>query len=175
MIQSKIAKATAALCFSAALIGGLSACGDDKKDDSKAADTTSAAAAATGDKTDAPSGSKSSVTVDGKAWTGTFTTVCAKQGDLLALTIADPAGDATKGASATVKSDDTVSAVGIGNVASGGLGYAEGAPGGSAKLTKDGKTYTVTGEATGVDLANPLEPKKSTYELVFACDTIVGG
>jgi ipoprotein LpqH len=174
LIQSRITKATAALCFSVALIGGLSACGDDKKDDSKAA-TTSAAAMTTGDKTDAPSGSKSSVTVDGKAWTGTFTTVCAKQGDLLALTIGDPAGDATKGASATVKADDTVTAVGIGNVASGGLGYAEGAPGGSATLKKDGKTYTVTGEATGVDLANPLEPKKSTYEIVFACETIVGG
>ena len=175
MIQSKITKATAALCFSVALIGGLSACGDDKKDDSKAADTTSAAAATTGAKTDTASGSKSSVTVDGKAWTGSFSTACAKQGDLLALTIADLSGDATKGASATIKSDDTVSAVGIGNVASGGLGYAEGAPGGSAKLEKDGKTYTVTGEATGVDLANPLEPKKSTYELVFVCDTIVGG
>ena len=49
------------------------------------------------------------------------------------------------------------------------LGYQEGAPGGSASATKDGKTYTITGTATGVDMANPMQPMTKPFEISVTC------
>ena len=56
------------------------------------------------------------------------------------------------------------------------VGYGNGQPGGSAKLTKDGNTYRITGEGVGgVDLTNPLAgPSTSTFDITFACREVVG-
>ncbi len=129
------------------------------------------------------SGGASSATVDGKKLAEKFTTTCAKQGGLIALALNDP-GNATYGelaVSATLSNESTVQAVGIAGSKGGAnglpyaVGYGQGAPGGSAKVTKDGNTFRVSGEGVGApDLTNPTAPKSSKFEIVFACDKIVG-
>ncbi len=45
--------------------------------------------------------------------------------------------------------------MGLGNVNGVTLGYQSGAGQGEAKAEKDGKTYKISGTATGIDMANP--------------------
>lgn len=174
MINSKITSAASAVLCSIALVGGLAACGSDDKSDSDTA-TTSAAAAGGSD-------GASAVSVGGTEWTGNFTTTCAKQGDTLALALTD-LSNATYGnlaVSATLNGD-TVQAVGIAGDKGGSnglpyaVGYGQGAPGGSAKLAKDGNTFTITGEGVGTpDLTNPTAVNTIKFDITFACSTIVG-
>ena len=177
MIKSKATSVAAALLCSAALIGSLAACSDDDKD-SKASTSTTAGASTTGssaDSSDTPAAGKSSVKVDGTAWEGSYTSKCTKVGDTTALSIYEAGGDARKGGGATLNGADTVVSVGLGESSS-GLGYSLGAPGvEAATVVKSGTTFTVKGEAFGADLANPTQPKKSTFEIVFACDEVTGG
>ncbi|MDT2005348.1 hypothetical protein FXW78_12525 [Rhodococcus opacus] len=131
----------------------------------------------------APAGA-SSASVDGKALDADFDATCAKQGDTLALALADTA-NATYGdlaVSATVTGTDTVQAVGIAGSKGGSnglpyaLGFGQGMPGGSAKVVKDGDTYTITGEGVGApDMSNPTAPSASKFDITFACSTVVGG
>ncbi|TQM29761.1 lipoprotein LpqH [Nocardia bhagyanarayanae] len=168
---------TAALA-AVALTGFLTACGDDSATSSPTTSQQATAAAPAG-----PAAGKSAALVDGKALTGTFDTTCAKQGDTLALALTDN-NNATYGqlsVSATI-TGDTVQAVGIAGSQGGSsglpyaVGYGNGQPGGSAKLVKDGNTFKVTGEGVGApDLSNPLAgPSTSTFDITFACSTIVG-
>ncbi|WP_431954033.1 lipoprotein LpqH [Nocardia lijiangensis] len=162
-----------------ALTGFLTACGDDSAKSSPATSQQTTAAAPAG-----PASGKSAALVDGKALTGTFDTTCAKQGDTLALALTDN-NNAAYGQltiSATITGADTVQAVGIAGSKGGSsglpyaVGYGNGQPGGSAKVVKDGNTYKVTGEGVGApDLTNPLAgPSTSTFDITFACSTIVG-
>ena len=126
----------------------------------------------------------SAAAVDGKALDANFDATCAKQGDTLALALADT-GNATYGdlaVSATITGTDTVQAVGIAGSKGGSnglpyaLGFGQGMPGGSAKVVKDGDTYTVTGEGVGApDMSNPTAPSSAKFDITFACSTVVGG
>ena len=126
----------------------------------------------------------SSAAVDGKALEADFDATCAKQGDTLALALADTA-NATYGdlaVSATITGTDTVQAVGIAGSKGGSnglpyaLGFGQGMPGGSATVVKDGDTYTITGEGVGApDMSNPTAPSSSKFDITFACSTVVGG
>lgn len=167
-----------ALAASATLL--LSACGDDASTTAAPAGPSSSAAAPAGD-----TGGESAALVDGKALDGNFETTCAKQGNILALALTDTA-NAQYGrlsVSASIVDDKTVQAVGIAGSQGGSngmpyaVGYGNGQPGGSAQLTKDGDTYTVTGEGISApDMANPLAgPATAAFEITFACSTIVGG
>ncbi|MBF6362787.1 lipoprotein LpqH [Nocardia farcinica] len=175
-LRSNALRATA-IASAAALALLVSACGDDTE---TAAPTTSATTSAAAPA--APAG-KSAAAVDGKALDAGFETTCAKQGDTLALALTDN-NNATYGqltVSATV-TGDTVQAVGIAGSKGGSagmpyaLGYGNGQPGGSAKLAKDGNTFTITGEGVGApDMTNPLAgPSTATFEITFACTDIVG-
>lgn len=62
-----------------------------------------------------------------------------------------------------------VASVGLGNIDGVTLGFADGAPGGKATATKDGQKYTVTGTATGVDTANPMQPVEKPFEIEVTC------
>jgi len=168
---------TAALAASAAAFALLvTACGDD-------AETTATPQNAPSAAPSAPAGS-SAASVDGKALEATFDTTCAEQGDTLALALTDNANGAygQLTVSATITGGDTVQAVGIAGTKGGDsgnpytVGYGNGLPGGSAKVTKDGNTFTVTGEGVGaVDLTNPLAgPSSATFDITFACSDIVG-
>lgn len=163
----------AAFAASAALL--LSACGDD-------AASTPATPADNGPAT--ASAGKSVALVDGKALDGDFDTTCAKQGDTLALALTDTdnAQYGQLSVSASILGDSTVQAVAIAGSQGGAsgmpyaVGYGNGAPGGSAQVTRDGDTFTVTGEGVGApDMANPMAgPATAKFELTFACSDIVG-
>ncbi|MBL1074754.1 lipoprotein LpqH [Nocardia sp. 2] len=182
-MNAKSLRLTAVLAATAASALVLTACGDDSSSTSATtASSTAASSAAPG--SPAPAGGKSSAAVDGKALDAKFETTCVKNGNDLALALTDTA-NATYGqlsVSATVNGD-TVTAVGIAGSKGGdngmpyAVGYGNGAPGGSAKVTKDGNTYTVTGEGVGApDMSNPLAGvKNSKFEITFACSSIVGG
>lgn len=63
----------------------------------------------------------------------------------------------------------TVTSVGLGEVYGVLMGYHEGAPGAKAAATKVGRTYTITGTATGVHAANVREPITKAFEIRVTC------
>ncbi|OBG96322.1 MULTISPECIES: lipoprotein LpqH [unclassified Mycobacterium] len=141
----------------AIVIAGLSGCSSgDKK--SETSGETSTAASAEG---------KTTVTIDGKDQAVQGTVVCSDMGGNTNIAI----GDATTGIGAVVSSGDepTVQSVGLGNVNGVTLGYQSGAGQGEAKAEKDGKTYKISGTATGVDMANPLQPVNKPFEIEVTC------
>ncbi|QLY33109.1 lipoprotein LpqH [Nocardia huaxiensis] len=178
----KSIRLTAVLAATAAAALVVTGCSDDEST-SSSNNTTSAATSAAPGGGSAPAG-KSAASVDGKALDAKFETTCVKNGNDLALALTDTA-NATYGqlsVSATV-TGDTVTAVGIAGSKGGdsgmpyAVGYGNGAQGGSAKLSKSGNTYTITGEGVGApDMSNPLAGvKNSKFEITFACSSIVGG
>ncbi|MFE5876980.1 lipoprotein LpqH [Rhodococcus sp. NPDC056506] len=128
------------------------------------------------------SSAASSVTVGGKALDATFETKCAKDGGTTVMTLLD-AENPTYGmltVSAIVDESGTVQTAGIAGSEGGsnGLpytaGFAPGLPGGSATAKQDGNTFVVTGEGIGArDKGNPTET--SSFEITFACESIIGG
>lgn len=141
----------------AIVIAGMSGCSSgDKK--SETTGETSTAAAAEG---------KTTVTIDGQDQSVQGTVVCSEMGGNTNIAI----GDATTGIGAVVSSGDepTVQSVGLGNVNGVTLGYQSGAGQGDAKAEKDGKTYKISGTATGVDMANPLQPVNKPFEIEVTC------
>jgi ipoprotein LpqH len=141
----------------AIVIAGLAGCSsEDKK--SETTGETSTAAAAEG---------KSTVTIDGKDQAVQGTIVCSSMGGNTNIAI----GDAAAGIAAVVSEGDspTVQSVGLGNVNGVTLGYTSGSGQGEAKAEKDGNTYTISGTATGVDMANPLQPVNKPFEIEVSC------
>jgi lipoprotein LpqH len=78
-------------------------------------------------------------------------------------------GQGTTGISAVVSEGDTptVTAVGLGNV--NGVTLAVGAGAGEATAVKDGKVYKISGNATGIDMANPMSPVNKPFEIEVTC------
>jgi lipoprotein LpqH len=79
-------------------------------------------------------------------------------------------GQAGTGVAAILSEGDspTVTSVALGNV--GGAALAVGPGVGDATATKDGSTYTIKGNATGADMANPMAGMVTKpFELVVAC------
>ncbi|WNG87274.1 lipoprotein LpqH [Mycobacterium sp. ITM-2016-00317] len=134
---------------------GLSGCGSDKSDTSG---ETSQAAAAEG---------RSTVTIDGADQEVQGTVVCSDMGGNTNIAI----GDATTGIGAVVSTGDepTVVSVGLGNVNGVTLGFQSGAGQGEASAEKDGQTYKISGTATGVDMANPMQPVNKPFEIEVTC------
>ena len=61
-----------------------------------------------------------------------------------------------------------VNAVQLGNVNGVTLQYAQGGQG-NASAAKDGNTYKITGSATGVDMANPMQQVNKPFEIDATC------
>jgi lipoprotein LpqH len=141
----------------AILVAGLSGCSSDDKKSETTGETSSAASAE----------GKSTVTIDGQDQQVTGTVVCSSMGGNMNIAI----GDAATGIAAVVSEGDepTVQSVGLGNVNGVTLGYQSGTGQGDAKAEKDGKTYKITGTATGVDMANPLQPVNKPFEIEVSC------
>ncbi len=146
-----------AVCGMAILIAGLSGCSSEEKKSETTGETSSAASAE----------GKTTVTIDGKDQAVQGTIVCSSMGGNTNIAI----GDAATGIAAVVSEGDspTVQSVGLGNVNGVTLGYQSGSGQGEAKAEKDGKTYTITGTATGVDMANPLQPVNKPFEIEVSC------
>ena len=140
----------------AAVIMGLSACGG--SDERSSTGETSTAAAAEG---------TSTVTIDGQDQSVEGTVVCSSMGGNMNIAI----GDATTGIGAVVSEGDepNVVSVGLGNVNGVTLGYQSGVNQGEATVQKDGDTYTISGTATGVDMANPMQPVNKPFEIQVTC------
>jgi lipoprotein LpqH len=151
----------------AIVIAGLSGCSsDEKKSESPttAAETTTGAGTASA--TAAPSGGGTKVTIDGQDQNVSGTVVCSEMGGNMNIAI----GDAATGIAAVLSSDgSTVQSVGLGNVNGVTLGYQSGTGQGEAKATNDGKSYNISGTATGIDMANPMQPVNKPFEIAVTC------
>jgi lipoprotein LpqH len=147
----------------AIVIAGLSGCSSEKKSEST---TTSASGTASASATAAPSGGGTKVTIDGQDQNVKGTVVCSAMGGNMNIAI----GDAATGIAAVISEDgSSVQSVGLGNVNGVTLGYQSGAGQGEAKATKDGKTYKISGTATGIDMANPMQPVNKPFEIDVTC------
>jgi len=163
-----------AALIAAAISGGISGCSKDK--------TTSAPASAPA-ATQAPSqaaspaagpsasigttGAGTKVLIDGKDQNVTGSVVCTKMAGTVSIAI----GQSATGIAAVLTDADPpqVKSVVLGNVNWVTLGYAQGAGQGSATATKEGNAYKITGTATGVDMANPMQPVSKPFELDVTC------
>ncbi|MEO9329877.1 lipoprotein LpqH [Gordonia aurantiaca] len=119
---------------------------------------------------EAESPGQASVTVDGQKLELSDETVGCTEADGK-VTIGIGAGTGTSGVGVvlTTGDDPEVESVGLGSVDGVTLGFRKGLGGGSAEAAKDGDTYTITGEATGVDLTRPAEPVTKGYEIKVTC------
>lgn len=151
----------------AIVIAGLSGCSsDEKKSESPATTAEATTGAGTASATAAPSGGGTKVTIDGQDQNVSGTVVCSAMGGNMNIAI----GDAATGIAAVVSEDgSTVTSVGLGNVNGVTLAYQAGTGQGEAKATKDGNNWKISGTATGIDMANPMQPVNKPFELEVAC------
>ena len=152
----------------AIVIAGLSGClsGEKKSESSGSSTASSAPGTASVSATAAPSGGGTKVMIDGQDQNVAGTVVCSAMGGNMNIAI----GDAATGIAAVLSEDgSTVHSVGLGNVNGVTLGYQTGTGQGEAKATKDGSTYTISGTATGVDMANPMQPVNKPFEIDVTC------
>jgi lipoprotein LpqH len=151
----------------AIVIAGLSGCSsDEKKSESPTTSAETTTGAGTASATAAPSEGGTKVSIDGQDQNVGGTVVCSEMGGNMNIAI----GDAATGIAAVLSSDgSTVQSVGLGNVNGVTLGYQSGTGQGEAKATKDGKSYTISGTATGVDMANPMQPVNKPFEIAVTC------
>ena len=162
-----------AVVGAALVIAGLSGCSSDNKSSSEStASETSAAASTSAAATTAPPESSAAaesgatkVTIDGQDQAVQGSVVCAASGGNMNIAI----GEGLTGIAAVVSEDGTsVSSVGLGNVNGVTLGFTQGA-GGEATATKADKTYTISGTATGIDMANPMNQISKPFEITVTC------
>jgi ipoprotein LpqH len=142
----------------AIVIAGLSGCSSDEKKSEGPATETGTAASGAGE---------TKVTIDGQDQNVQGTVVCSAMGGNMNIAI----GDAATGIAAVVSSGDspTVQSVGLGNVNNVTLGYQAGTGQGEANAEKDGNTYRISGTATGIDMANPMQPVNKPFEIEVTC------
>ena len=163
-----IRRLTVAVGGTAILVAGLTGCSSDKKSESKTSDaTTQATASASAGSVSASAGAGTAkVSIDGQAKDVQGQVVCATAGGNFNIAI----GGAATGIAVVMSEDASkVSSVGLGNVDGVALAFQEGAPGASASATKDGKAYKITGTASGVDMANPMQPITKPFEIEVTC------
>ena len=152
----------------AIVIAGLSGCSSDKKSESPGTSAkASATGTASGSATAAPSSGGTKVSIDGQDQNVGGTVVCSATGGNMNIAI----GDAATGIAAVISEGDspTVQSVGLGNVNGVTLGYQQGTGQGDAKAEKDGNTFKISGTATGIDMANPMQPVNKPFEIDVAC------
>ena len=154
----------------AIVIASLSGCSsDDKKSSSssssaESSETSAASETGSASATAAP-GSGTKVTIDGADQDVKGTVVCAAMGGNMNIAI----GDAGTGIAAVVSEGDApkVTSVGLGNV--NGVTLAVGPGAGDATAEKSGSTYKITGNATGIDMANPMAPVTKPFSIEVTC------
>jgi ipoprotein LpqH len=153
----------------AVLIAGLSGCSSDDKSSSSSAtseassSSVSSSVSESASATAAPGGTK--VTIDGQDQQVGGTVVCNAMGGNMNIAI----GEGATGIAAVISEGDapTVTSVGLGNV--NGVTLAVGAGAGEATAEKNGDTYRISGNATGIDMANPMAPVTKPFEIEVTC------
>ena len=146
---------TAAVAGAAILAAGISGCSSNKG-------TTASGGGVT-----ASTNGSTTVIIDGKNQNVTGSVVCTTAGGNTTIAIG---GAATGiGAVLTDANPPGVKSVGLGNVNGVTLTYAQGSGQGNASATKNGNSYKITGTATGVDMANPMQPVNKPFEIDVTC------
>jgi ipoprotein LpqH len=155
-----------ALGGAAIVVAGLSGCSSGETKSESESPATSAEATADGGSATAGAG-ETKVTIDGQDQDVAGTVVCSAMGGNMNIAI----GDAATGIAAVISSGDspTVQSVGLGNVNGVMLGYQSGVGQGEAMAEKDGNSYKISGTATGVDMANPMQPVNKPFEIEVTC------
>ena len=116
--------------------------------------------------TAAPSGGGTKVTIDGQDQNVSGTVVCSAMGGNMNIAI----GDAATGIAAVRQRGRLHRAVGGPRQRQRrDAGLPAGTGQGEAKATKDGSTYKISGTATGVDMANPMQPVNKPFEIDVTC------
>lgn len=167
-----IRSVTTAAGAAAIVVAGLAGCSNDKTPESRATDRTDGATTTASVPTSQSSGASATaaagtakVTIDGQPKELQGQVMCAVTGDNVNIAI----GEQLSGVAVSMARDaSNVMSVGLGNVNGVALGYQQGATG-SASATKDGNTYTIEGSATGVDMANPLQPITKPFTIEVSC------
>ena len=159
----------------AVVVAGLAGCSSggesSESTETSAAVTASVAPSASvqaGDATATTGSGTARVVIDGTDHAVEGTVVCANVAGNVSVTV----GQGLTAVTATLSEGDqpTVSAVALGNIDGVALGYTPGTPGGNAEATKTGNTYTITGTATGADIANPTAGAVTKpFELEITC------
>ena len=154
-----------AVAGAAIVVAGLAGCSSNKSSTGTTAASTPATASAG---PSASSGnSQAKVLIDGQEQGVKGTVTCAKMSGTVNIAI----GEATTGIAAvlTDASPPAVKSVGLGNVNGVTLGYQSGVNQGNADATQDGNTYHITGTATGIDMANPMQPVNKPFDITVTC------
>jgi len=153
---------TVAVAGAAILVAGISGCSSNKSTTSGTSSSASAMANAGGGGAGGPK-----VIIDGKDQNVSGSVVCTTAGGNVNIAI----GGAATGIAAvlTDANPPQVKSVGLGNVNGVTLGYTSGTGQGNASATKDGNAYKITGTATGVDMANPMQPVNKPFEIDVTC------
>ena len=153
----------------AIMVAGLTGCSNTNKSEGPAsnspAGTGSSSVQANGAGT-ASGASTAKVTIDGKPKDMQGQVVCSTMGGNMNIAI----GQQDTGVAVVMAEDASkVSSVGLGNVDGVVLGFQDMAPVADASATKDGKNYKITGTASGVDMANPMQPMTKPFEIEVTC------
>lgn len=153
---------TVAVAGAAILAAGISGCSSNKSTSGGSGSSSGTSASA---KAGGAAGTK--VSIDGKDQNVQGTTVCSTAGGSVNIAI----GGAATGIAAvlTDANPPQVKSVGLGNVNGVTLGYTSGTAQGNATASKDGNNYKITGTATGVDMANPMQPVNKPFEIDVTC------
>jgi lipoprotein LpqH len=148
---------TVAAAGLAIVVVGLSGCSSDKKSSSVTSNGSTVAASS--------GSSTAKVTIDGKDQTVQGTVACTSAAGNVNIAI----GGAQTGIGVvlTDASPPVVKSVGLGNV--NGVTLGVGGTTGKASATKDGSNYKISGTATGVDMANPMQPVNKPFEIDVTC------
>ena len=151
---------TIAVAGAAILVAGISGCSSSKPRGGGIATSVPGGSVSVG------GANAAKVTIDGKDQNVQGTTVCTKTPGNITIAV----GGSSTGISVvlTDASPPQVKAVQLGNVNGVTLQYAQGSQG-NAAVTVDGNTYKVTGTATGVDMANPMQPTNKPFEVDATC------
>jgi lipoprotein LpqH len=154
---------TIAVAGAAILVAGISGCSSNKSSTGGGGSSSAGASVATG------GGAGPTVTIDGKNQNVTGSVVCTTAGGNVNIAI----GGAATGIAAVLTDGNPpqVKSVGLGNVNGVTLAYTSGTGQGNASATKDGNSYKITGTATGVDMANPMQPVNKPFEISVTCSS----
>lgn len=154
----------------AVLAAGLVGCSNKSESisESEKPEAPSSVMSATSGSVTAAAGTGSAkVTIDGQPKDVQGQITCANVGDNLNISIGAPG---TGIAVAMSPDASKVTQVGLGDVNGVVLGFQDGAGGGAnASATKEGNTYKVTGNASGIDMANPTQQVTKPFDIVVTC------
>lgn len=159
--------ATAATAIAVMALPGCSGSDSAKSGPESATGGSSAAGGSSATSEAAAGTAATKVLIDGQDQNVTGTTVCTTMGGDVDIAI----GGATTGIAAVLTNANPpeVKSVALGNVNGVTLAYTAGTGQGSAKATKDGSAYKISGTATGVDMTNPMQPVNKPFEIDVSC------